>query len=168
MDLKFLSMKKSLQNKESAYTAGQYSRIAPYSDQPVEWYSKQSICITNCSSINISNLNSCFVNIFNKLIQRLLQIIKLQHKLRIILTQYHTPFRTADALMVSTNRNVTAPRSVRQLQHVFLPLRLLSSSLFSRRFGRYALRPSSSVCRERSQNFELRYWIHGGHLFWFR
>ena len=58
----------------------------------------------------------------------------------------------------------------------FLSLRvfgLFSSSLllFPQRFGRYILQPSSGVCwiREPTRNFELvLYWIHGGHLFWFR
>ena len=56
----------------------------------------------------------------------------------------------------------------------FLSLRvfgLLSSYLLllPQRFGRYVLRPSSGICqtREPSRNFVL-YWIHGGHLFWFR
>ena len=35
---------------------------------------------------------------------------------------HHTPFPTADALTVTTNRNVTAPSwSVRQLHHIVYP-----------------------------------------------
>ena len=47
---------------------------------------------------------------------------------------------------------------------------LLSSSLllFPQCFGRYVLRPSSSVCRTRELRTTFLYWIHRGRLFWFR
>ena len=95
------------------YIAKLKSKPVPLNSQPVEQYSKNN---SSRFSTNISNLNLCLVNIFSKLTQRLIQNNKTVIQIKYQFNAISHAFQTADALIVNTSQNITAPRwPVRQL-----------------------------------------------------